>query len=284
MISPKFKHVIKKTAIVLFTTLLPTVIGVICTQQTAKTWFKGFLPFDTFPFLYRPLYQVIIIITICVVIPVIFTILVELSNLNANEKLAQLYNKLLAYIQHSVDLKKKRFYREIGKHTSGGAIFSNITQPILQIEDLCSGLCNILSDYCGVSDIKGTVITCRDGKLKDYLAVCGDEQPTTSISELSKGNSLAKKALGSRTICVAEEASKDKNFYHPTGCNICSAICLPIFRGSDINMIVCMTSKTKAAFKRSNIKQYRQIFSYFESRMLLESYLLELKTKTTKLQ
>lgn len=282
MLSQKLKHIIKKTAIVLFTTFLPTTIGVICTQQTAKTWFMEMLPFGTYPFLYQPFNQVLIIITLCIVLPVTFTILVEMSALNANEKLAQLYNKLLAYLQHSVDLKKKRFYKEIGKHTSGGAIFSSITQPILQIEDLCSGLCNIFSDYYGMSDIKGTVITCRDGKLKDYLVVCGDEQPTTSIAELSRENSLVKKALNSRTICVAEEAKKDKNFYHPVGCNICSAICLPIFRGSDINMIVCITSKTNAAFKRSNIKQYRQIFSYFESRMLLESYLLELKSKTTK--
>lgn len=207
------------------------------------------------------------------------TVICEGKEMHTTKKIAQLYNLLLSYIQHSVNIKKKRFYQEIGKHTSNSAIFMNITQPLLQIEDLLSGLCNLFTDYYGISDIKGTIITCKDGKLKDYLVVCGDDQPTTTILQLSRNNSLAKATLNSRKICVAEDANTDKNFYHPQGCIISSAVCFPIFRGSDICMIACLTSKTEYSFKRSLTEQYKQIFSYFESRMLLESYLLELKSQ-----
>ena len=277
------KYLINNSLFTFGTTLLPTTASLICTQNTAKTGIKSILPNEQFSFIYDPFWQCVIIIVVCVILPILTTWILKGWITDKHEKEALTYNLLLTYLQQSVDLKRKRFFKEIGKHTTPSAVFFNITQPEEQIDSLCSGLCNSFATIYGINDIKATVIGCKDSKLNEYIVVCGDDEPSTSIEKLAKEKeSLAKYCLEHKSMTIAENALKYKHFYRSIGCNIESAICFPILKGDKVAMIVCLTSKHKKTFLNCKRNEYRTIFDYFSSRIVLESYLQELKDYTIK--
>lgn len=276
----RWAYIFKRNFVLFFTGLIPTTISLICTQQGAKEFVKVICPRDEIPFLYSRGWQLLIIVVVCIFIPIIVNVICDFIELNSNIRLITMYNSILSYIQDSVDRKKSRFFNEIGKHTSPATVFLHITQPEKQLEALCSGLCNVFKDFFEIDDIKGTIIDCEKNKMSNFLVVCGDDQPSISIDDLNSKDSLAKYCMKYKLTCVVENTEECKFFYCNEGCNIKSAICFPVKRGTEIAMLVCLTSKQKKIFKYSLQSQYNNIFDYFGSRMLLEDYLKDLKKGT----
>ena len=276
----RWSYIFKRNFVLFFTGLIPTTISLICTQQGAKEYVKEICPSDEIPFIYSRGWQLLIIVVVCIFVPIIVNIICDLIELNSNVKLINMYNSILSYIQDCVDRKKSRFFNEIGKHTSPATVFTHITQPEKQLEALCSGLCNVFKDFFEINDIKGTIIDCDKNKMSAFLVVCGDDQPSISIEDLNTNDSLARYCIKCKTTCVVENAEKCSFFYSNEGCNVKSALCFPLKRGTEIAMLVCLTSKQKKIFKKSLLFQYSTIFDYFGSRMLLEDYLYDLKKGT----
>lgn len=274
----RWKYIFKRNFVLLLTGLLPTTLGLICTQQGAKDLVKDILPKDTFPICYSHGWQLGVIIFVCIVIPIITNVIHDFYELNSNIKIINLYNGILSYIQDCVERKKSRFFEEIGKHSSPSTVFMHITKPEKQLDALCSGLCNLYKDYYDINDVKGAIIDCENNKMKQFIVVCGDDQPSLTIDDLNKNESLARHCMQCKTTYIVEDTDKESFFYKYNGCCIKSAICFPLKRGKDVAMLVFLTSKQKKSFINSKKNEYELIFKYFGSRMLLEDYLYDLKS------
>ena len=84
--------------------------------------------------------------------------------------------------------------------------FKEITQPELQIANICTSITNLLKGYTSDDRIKLSLITCADRKLSSYFYI-SDETSSIKIEELNHHNSTAKKTLEIQRMIIIENVS-----------------------------------------------------------------------------
>lgn len=182
---------------------------------------------------------------------------------------------VLSGIDNVVESKRKRFYESIKKIDNDNA-FQTITKPLEQINMLTSALCNVITPYSNLKRLKSTLILCNENGLESYISVVGDDEPSISIEELNKFESLAKHVFRTgRNNYIKDTSIDDDNkvFYKPQFCKIKSIYCYPIKVGRAVKLILCFTSDKSKMFDSSDMDLIDNIIKEFAHRMLLECHL-----------
>lgn len=173
--------------------------------------------------------------------------------------------------------EKRARFRKIreNKFKSDQAIFRSITKPTEQIEHLCQAACFIMRLWTNDDDVKSAVFYCKNNKIENILAICGEDKIKASVSELNE-KSLAKKALQDTESQIVESIKNEELFIKPHGCKAQSAFVVPVYDGSEAVFVICFTSPNKQCFKIREKKRYEAVIDEISSRLMLEWHLFEL--------
>ena len=190
--------------------------------------------------------------------------------------------KIMHGISTIVDSKKKRFHTSKNKDLkNSAAFFQEITQPEMQIANICTTITNIFKSITDENNIKLTLISCKDKHLISY-SYLSDESSSIEISELDKHNSTARETMKKQKMIIVEDVDKIKDkvpFWKRPNSKIKSLISYPICSGGNTVFVLCITAKNPKIFKDNTIKQYQFLLDEFGKRILLESYLLEIRNQ-----
>lgn len=156
---------------------------------------------------------------------------------------------ILSGIDDVVASKRQSFYDAIESVDNQNA-FQTITQPVTQLNLLTSALCNVITPLSNVSKLKATLILCNERGLDSYLSIVGDDEPSIEIDELNNNDSLAKHVFNTKHFAYIQDTIEDHStaFYRPQYCETNSIYCYPIKVGSDVHLILCLSSKEKKHF------------------------------------
>lgn len=265
---------------VLFTTLLPNYIIVsysVTPMMNMNKKILGWLGIS---------YDSVIFTIIFIVSVFIIPFLVHnIKWFNAESKYKEeniFLKKLMFGINSVVDYKKKRFHKSKNKNLANSSdYFQDITQPELQIANICVAITNLLIGYSEDESIKVSLISCEKNMLTSYLFI-SDETSSIGIDDLNNHDSTARKSMQKQKMIIIEDVHRRKtknSFWKGVNCKIQSIIAYPICCGGKTVFVLCVTSKQKQTFKNSDEKIYQFIFEEFGRRILLESYLLEIRNK-----
>jgi len=79
-------------------------------------------------------------------------------------------------------------------------------------------------------------------------------------------------------MVIIESTEKlEKNWFYSTSSSIKSILCYPIKIGKNIEFIITITSKNENEFKKEEKSTYQLILDELSSRIILESYLNQIK-------
>ena len=197
-------------------------------------------------------------------------------------------NKFLKRIMHGistvVDSKKKRFHTFKNKNLgNSGAYFQEITQPEMQIANICTTVTNIFKSITDEDKIKLTLISCKEKHLSSY-SYMSDESSSVDILDLDIHNSTAREAMKKQKMFVIEDVDRITGkipFWKAPNSKIKSLIAYPICCGASTVFVLCIAAKNARTFKKEETKKYNFLLEEFSQRILLESYLLEIRNKCT---
>ena len=268
---------------VFFTTLVPNYIIVSYSVPPMMELNKEFLNWIGIP--YNNLAFTIIFILCIFIIPFIIHN-IKWFNVDSKYKEENTFLKKLMFgINTVVDSKKNRFHKSKNKNiNNSGEFFQDITQPEMQIANICTAITNLLKGYTEDERIKVSLITCRDNQFISYLFI-SDETSSTEITDLNTHDTTAKQSMRKQKMIVIENVdkkTKKASFWKAGNSQIKSIITYPICCGGKTVFVLCVTSKQEQTFKNSDEKIYQFIFDEFGRR--LESYLLEIRTKCQDIQ
>lgn len=256
--------------------ITPTLIGVILSLHSAKEWILQIVPEWLHNILVNGSVQLLIIFLGSVVIPCTIYCFIEYFEFRKRKSGYEILLCLITNIDKAVKLKRQRF-RKIreNNYKSDKTIFRSITKPELQIEYLCEAICVIMRLWTNDEEVKSTVFYCKNNKLADVLAVCGEDRIKPNIQELNN-KSLAKYALQTRCSQIVNDVDRNNYFIKPCGCKAKSAFIIPIYDGGDAAFVICFTSPNINCFDKKEIKRYEVVIEEISSRMMLEWHLYEL--------
>lgn len=270
------KYIKTKLLMQLLCYIVPALIGVILSSHSAKVWILHIIPEWLHHILVNGWIQFILIIIGTVVIPCVIYSFIEYSEFRKKKSGYDILLCLITNIDNAVKLKRQRFRRiRENNYKSDKTIFRNITKPDLQIENLCEAICFIMRLWTNDEEVKSTVFYCKNNKLEDVLAICGEDRIKPKINELNN-KSLAKYALQKRCSQIIDDVDKNDYFIKPYGCKAKSAFIIPIYDGGDAVFVICFTSPNTSCFDKSEIKRYEAVIDEISSRMMLEWHLYEL--------
>lgn len=185
-------------------------------------------------------------------------------------------------INSVVDTKKKRFHASKNKDISNsGDFFQEITQPEVQIANICNTITNLMKGFAEDEQIKLSLLVCQDNQFQSYLYI-SDESSSVEINDMNIKPTAAKETMKKQKMMIIEDVDNKKKkdvFWKAPNSKIKSVITYPISCGNKAAFVVCITSKQSGAFQVKNEKIYQFILDEFSRRILLESYLLEIRKK-----
>lgn len=158
--------------------------------------------------------------------------------------------------------------------------FRDITQPELQIANICTAVTNLFKSYIGDDKIKVSLIACKNKICESYLYI-SDDTSSVSIDDLNTHKTTAKSAILKQKMIVIENVNQKKKkdpFWCIGNSKIKSIIAYPICYGRETVFLICVTAKNKS-FRKKDEKRFQFIFEEFGQRILLESYLLDIRNK-----
>lgn len=182
----------------------------------------------------------------------------------------------MSNIDNAVKEKRQR-YKEArnSKYKTDGTIFRNISKPRDQIKSLCRAFCLMMQFLTNDEMVKSSILYCKNSKIGDVLAVCGEDSIKCKIEELNN-KSLAKDVVEKGKSIIINDTDKSELFYKPKGCRAKSALAMPVFDGNELVFVVCFSSPNKSCFKEKRIAKYERIIEEISDRVLLEWHLHEL--------
>ena len=267
---------------VFFTTFIPNYIIVSYSVKPMMDWNKTVL--ESCGIKYdNVIFSVIFFICVFIIPFIIHNIKWFQTETNISEE-----NKFLKKIMHGistvVDNKKKRFHTSKNKDLgNSGAFFQDITQPELQIANICTTITNIFKSITEENNIKLTLISCKEKHLISYSYI-SDDSSSVNITELDSHNTTAREAMRKQKMFIIEDVDKIKGripFWKTTNSKIKSLISYPICCGGNTVFVLCIAAKSAKTFKNDETKKYQFLLEEFSQRILLESYLLEIRNKCT---
>lgn len=265
---------------VFFTTLVPNYIIVSYSLPLFMNFNKKILNFSGIPYNND--------IFLCIFILFIFIIPFLIHNIkwfNLENKYKEeniLLKKIMFGINSVVDIKKKRFHESKNKDISNsGVFFKEITQPDMQIANICSTIANLIKGYTNDEQIKLSLIMCQNEKFNSYLYI-SDESSSVKIKDMNQKATTARESMLKQIMIIIENVDnikKEDVFWKAPKSKIKSVITYPICSGGKTVFVVCISSKQSDTFQKKNEKLYDFILEEFSRRILLESYLLEIRKK-----
>ena len=256
--------------------IVPTLMGVILSSSAAKAWVLSVTPKECAAMLTYGWVQILLILLGTVIVPCLIFICIEYFEFGKRKTGYEILLCLITNIDNVVKEKRARFRRvRESRYRSDQTIFRSITKPMEQIEFLCQAACFIMRLWTNDDEIKCTVFYCKDNKIENILAICGEDKIKVGIPELNK-NSLAKKALQDAHSQIIENTEKDDAFIKPRGCKAKSAFVVPVYDGSEAVFVICFSSPNKRCFRMKEQKRYDSVIDEISSRLMLEWHLFEL--------
>lgn len=270
------KYIKTKLLMQLLCYITPALMGVILSSYSAKEWILHNIPEWLHNILINGWTQFLLIIIGTVAIPCAIYSLIEYSEFRKRRSGYDILLCLITNIDKAVKLKRQRFRRiRESNYKSDKTIFRSITRPDLQIENLCEAICFIMRLWTKDEEVKSTVFYCKNNKLANVLAVCGEDKIKPKIQELNN-KSLAKYALQEGRSQIIDDVDQNEYFIKPYGCKAKSAFIIPIYDGGDAVFVICFTSPNTNCFDKNEMKRYEAVIEEISSRMMLEWHLYEL--------
>lgn len=265
---------------VFFTTLVPNYIIVSYSVAPMMDLNKKVLKWIGIPY-DNIVFTIIFIISIFIIPFVVHNI--KWFNVDSKYKEENTFLKKLMFgINSVVDYKKNRFHKSKSKNlNSSGDFFQDITQPELQIANICIAITNLLKGYTEDEKIKVSLISCENRTFTSYLFI-SDETSSIEIEDLNNHDTTARKSMRTQKMIIIEDVNTKKqkeSFWKAENSKIKSIIAYPICCGAKTVFVLCVTSKQEQTFKNRDEKIYQFLFEEFGRRILLESYLLEIRNK-----
>ena len=270
------KHIRAKLCLQLLCYIIPTLMGVILSSTQCKAWILSITPDKYATMFTHGLIQFLIIFLGTVIVPCIIYIIIEYLDFRRRKTGYEILLCLITNIDNVVKEKRARF-RKIreNRFKSDQTIFRSITKPTEQIKHLCQAACFIMRLWTNDGDVKSAVFYCKNNKIENILAICGEDKIKASVSELNE-KSLAKKALQDTESQIVESIENEELFIKPHGCKAQSAFVVPVYDGSEAVFVICFTSPNKQCFKIREKKRYEAVIDEISSRLMLEWHLFEL--------
>lgn len=274
----------------LLTIIYPNYIIISYTVNTVKDLNVTFLKFiNIFDIIldHRALFNFVFISSVFIIPGIVFS----LSKIFADNKLkfvAELLSTILFSLNQVVETKRKRFldYKiyALENNPDKEHIFATITQPLQQIIKIFDGVKYSFSKICKDEDIKVSIIKCSNNKLSNYI-YHSDDAPNISIEQLIQNKSTARHVISKKKPLLIQNTDKkyllnSKPWFYKGENDICdikSIYCFPVKSGNQIIFIVTLTSKEPLTFRNKHKNAYDFMLNEFGSRLILESYLLDIK-------
>lgn len=266
----------KKLLYQIFCCISPTTMGIILSSSATKTWIINNVPEWVKNLLLAEWFQVVLIILFAIIIPCLIYGLIEYLEYKNKRTGYDTLLCLMSNIDNAVKEKRQR-YKEArnSKYKTDGTIFRNISKPRDQIKSLCRAFCLMMQFLTNDEMVKSSILYCKNSKIGDVLAVCGEDSIKCKIEELNN-KSLAKDVVEKGKSIIINDTDKSELFYKPKGCRAKSALAMPVFDGNELVFVVCFSSPNKSCFKEKRIAKYERIIEEISDRVLLEWHLHEL--------
>lgn len=266
---------------IFFTTLVPNYIIASYSVPELMDWNKKILDWFNIP--YNGLICSILFFALILIIP----FLIHNAKWFKDESALSKENEILIKILHGISLivnnKKKRFFNSKNKNFENSLdYYLDITQPEIQIGGICDTITNLFKSITNEDSIKLTLISCKDNKLDSYL-VMPDENSSVNLDDLNNHKSTARHVMKNKKICIIEDVQnlkKSTPFWKSSNLKIKSLIAYPICCGSNTTFVMCISAKKINVFTNKDSDKYQFLLNEFSQRILLESYLLEIKNKS----
>lgn len=268
--------VYKKLLYQVFCCISPTAMGIILSSSATKTWIINIVPERIRNLLLAGWFQVVLIILFGIIIPCLISGLIEYMKYKNKRTGYEILLCLMSNIDNAVKEKRQRF-KEVrkSKYKTDSTIFRNISKPRDQIRSLCRAFCVMMQFLTNDEMVKSSILYCKNSKIGDVLAVCGEDSIKCQIEELNN-KSLAKDVVEKGKSIIVNDTDKSELFFKPKGCRAKSALAMPVFDGNELLFVVCFSSPNKDCFKEKSIAKYEQIIGEISDRLLLEWHLHEL--------
>lgn len=276
------KDIRKKILRLLLGSITPTVMGIIISSSTIKTWILEVSPSFLENILTTGWIQFSTIIIATIIIPAYIYYLIEKKEYTKKKTGYEILLNLVSNIDNVVEKKRLRF-KSIKENNlkSDSAIFRKITQPLQQISYICQALCHMMRFITNDENIKTAIFYCDNNQLEKLFAVCGEDNIKANIDDLNK-HSLAKSVLTDGKPLIVNDTEKENKFHKPKGCRAKAISIFPIYEGNNIIFILCFSSHEKDIFNEDYMEQYEKIIDVFTSRIILEWHLFELLNSKRK--
>lgn len=198
--------------------MLPALITLIYSVPALKDFLKKILvQFDVYPYIKD--HQIFIAIIAVVVIPGLtsfFTYKKQFDNEKNNETILI---ALLAHLDTVVSAKNRRFYdysKRVTKARSS-AVFKEITQPILQIQEIIKNISSFFEHIKSDTTIKCSLLRVKQNNVIEHFIYL-DGQPTADDTIINQQTSTASNCLLTKSMVVVEDTDKKKApFAHTHG-------------------------------------------------------------------
>lgn len=275
------RHIIIRVLLTNFITImLPALITLIYSVPAVKEVVKATsIQYGIHSYLKD--HQVFIAIIAVVVIPGATSFLTYKKQFDNEKTTENILIALLAHLDTVVSVKNKRFYdysKQVTK-ARGSAVFKEITQPILQIQEIIKNISSFFEHIKSDTTIKCSLLRVKPNNTIEHF-ICLDGQPTADDSIINQKSSTASNCLQTKSMVVVENTDKkDALFAHAHGATSSnkSIICYPIKKGKQVEFIISITSRMEKCFNNAEIKKYEYILEQFGKRIVLESYLNQIK-------
>lgn len=261
-------------------TLYPNLIITFYSLESIRKTFSEFLIKNNLE-VYKGLMSILVIISLFLV-PIFVVNFLTKWDLRKYEIRKKVLTEVLSGVQNVLNEKKKRFNLSSKNtdHTiTEATIFREITKPRDQIEEIFKNTVDVFKSLCDDKKIKGSLIECKNNVMNDYFITTDTNQGIT-IEEMNKNDSTAKWAIKHFDIGLIENTDIPYDVWYFMKNRKCKSIlCAPVIDGSEINFVLCLTSKSQYCFKRKNIDIYQYVLEEFFHRINLEYYLLSMKRR-----
>lgn len=231
-------------------------------------------------FNFAPIVYVLIVIGLTFVIPIFIQ---NNRTKNENDKI-KILGDLLYGITSVVNEKSQRFHSVVHKtencedKMSKDEIFLTITQPKKQYHKICTALLSLLSRMLDDNEIKLNLVRFSNGKFKSLEVSTSADDTSKSIPKFLNNDTMAKASAINRQMLIMECKGDIDSFYEGScGSNIHSMITYPVCNEEGARYVICLSSHADYTFKKRDEKVYNLILSEFGKRIILESYLDDLK-------
>lgn len=198
----------------------------------------------------------------------------------------KILTSLLSGISVVVNDKSQRFHKTIHNtentkdKISKDEIFTTITQPQEQVRIICQVIFSFFKEFVNEGNLKFILVSCSSGRFIRVINCTSADDTSKTLPSFLNHKTMAKDCADKKKILIMEcKGDKNVQFYESRKkkSNINSMITYPICNEETTRYVLCLSSHEEFTFKNRDKKVYELILKEFGKRIILESYLNDLK-------